>query len=95
MGFIIFIIIVCVIVMMFKSLAHQHNSHEDVQRELAAKYTNQEQEKSDDGKFDECGAVLYSGGTTGTTKGIMLSNLNCLSSFTWERGMGWAWKVGA
>lgn len=48
MGFIIFIIIVCVIVMMFKSLAHQHKSHEDVQRELAAKYTNQEQEKSDD-----------------------------------------------
>lgn len=48
MGFIIFIIIVCVIVMMFKSLAHQHNSHEDVQRELAAKYANQEQEKSDD-----------------------------------------------
>jgi hypothetical protein len=33
---------------MFKSLAHQHNSHEDVQRELAAKYTNQEQEKSDE-----------------------------------------------
>ena len=30
----------------------------------------------DTGKFDECGAVLYSGGTTGTTKGIMLSNLN-------------------
>ena len=30
----------------------------------------------DDGKFDECGAILYSGGTTGTTKGIMLSNLN-------------------
>ena len=30
----------------------------------------------DEGKFDECGAVLYSGGTTGTTKGIMLSNLN-------------------
>jgi len=29
-----------------------------------------------DGKFDDCGAVLYSGGTTGTTKGIMLSNLN-------------------
>ena len=29
-----------------------------------------------DGKFDECGAILYSGGTTGTTKGIMLSNLN-------------------
>lgn len=26
--------------------------------------------------FDECGAILYSGGTTGTTKGIMLSNLN-------------------
>ena len=48
MGILIFIIIVCVIVMMFKSLAHQHNSHEDVQRELAAKYANQEQEKSDD-----------------------------------------------
>ena len=31
---------------------------------------------ADDGKFDECGAILYSGGTTGTTKGIMLSNLN-------------------
>lgn len=49
MGILIFIIIVCVIVMMFKSLAHQHNSHEDVQRELAAKYANQEQDKSDDG----------------------------------------------
>lgn len=31
---------------------------------------------ADEGKFDDCGAVLYSGGTTGTTKGIMLSNLN-------------------
>ena len=30
----------------------------------------------DDGAFDECAAILYSGGTTGTTKGIMLSNLN-------------------
>ena len=30
----------------------------------------------DDGQYDECGAILYSGGTTGTTKGIMLSNLN-------------------
>ena len=30
----------------------------------------------DDGVFDECAAILYSGGTTGTTKGIMLSNLN-------------------
>ncbi len=30
----------------------------------------------DDGKAEDCGAVLYSGGTTGTTKGIMLSNLN-------------------
>ena len=30
----------------------------------------------DDGHFDDCGAILYSGGTTGTTKGIMLSNLN-------------------
>lgn len=30
----------------------------------------------DDGRFDDCGAILYSGGTTGTTKGIMLSNLN-------------------
>ena len=30
----------------------------------------------DQGTFDDCGAILYSGGTTGTTKGIMLSNLN-------------------
>ena len=30
----------------------------------------------DTGKFDECGAILYSGGTTGTTKGIQLTNLN-------------------
>ncbi len=31
---------------------------------------------ADEGQFDDCGAILYSGGTTGTTKGIMLSNLN-------------------
>ncbi len=31
---------------------------------------------ADDGKAGDCAAVLYSGGTTGTTKGIMLSNLN-------------------
>ena len=31
---------------------------------------------ADDSKFDDCGAILYSGGTTGTTKGIQLSNLN-------------------
>ena len=31
---------------------------------------------ADKGRFDDCGAILYSGGTTGTTKGIMLSNLN-------------------
>ena len=30
----------------------------------------------DDGKYNECGAILYSGGTTGINKGIMLSNLN-------------------
>ena len=30
----------------------------------------------DEGKAEACGAILYSGGTTGTTKGIMLSNLN-------------------
>ena len=29
---------------------------------------------SDDGKADQCGTILYSGGTTGTSKGIMLSN---------------------
>ena len=28
------------------------------------------------GTANDCGAILYSGGTTGTTKGIMLSNLN-------------------
>ena len=31
---------------------------------------------ADDGNYDACGAILYSGGTTGTTKGILLSNLN-------------------
>ena len=31
---------------------------------------------ADEGKFDDCGAILYSGGTTGTTKGIQLSNQN-------------------
>ena len=31
---------------------------------------------ADEGRGEECGAILYSGGTTGTTKGIMLSNLN-------------------
>ena len=30
----------------------------------------------DEGTYDSCGAILYSGGTTGTNKGIMLSNLN-------------------
>ena len=30
----------------------------------------------DTGNAADCGAILYSGGTTGTTKGIMLSNLN-------------------
>ena len=31
---------------------------------------------ADDGRADDCAAVLYSGGTTGTSKGIQLSNLN-------------------
>lgn len=31
---------------------------------------------ADDGKADDCGAILYSGGTTGVNKGIMLSNRN-------------------
>ena len=31
---------------------------------------------ADDGKADDCAAVLYSGGTTGTSKGIQLSNRN-------------------
>ena len=31
---------------------------------------------ADEGKFDDCAAILYSGGTTGTTKGIQLSNQN-------------------
>lgn len=30
----------------------------------------------DMGSYDDCGAILYSGGTTGTTKGIVLTNKN-------------------
>lgn len=31
---------------------------------------------ADNGRGDDCASILYSGGTTGTTKGIMLSNRN-------------------
>ncbi|MDD5954215.1 MAG: AMP-binding protein [Firmicutes bacterium] len=31
---------------------------------------------ADDGRADDCASILYSGGTTGTAKGIQLSNLN-------------------
>ena len=31
---------------------------------------------ADDGKADDCAVILYSGGTTGTSKGIMLSSRN-------------------
>ena len=31
---------------------------------------------ADEGKANDCAAILYSGGTTGTAKGIQLSNLN-------------------
>ena len=37
---------------------------------------SQVQLPADDGKADDCGVILYSGGTTGTSKGIMLSNRN-------------------
>ena len=43
---------------------------------LAAGRRSRESLPPDDGKFDDCGAILYSGGTTGTTKGIMISNPN-------------------
>ncbi len=45
-------------------------------RDVVAAGATVAQLPADIGKADDCGAILYSGGTTGTNKGIMLSNRN-------------------
>lgn len=58
MGIIIFLIIVGIMILMFKALAHQDNSHVHVQRELAAKYAPSEPEKSDDDLIAEAQRLI-------------------------------------
>ncbi len=45
-------------------------------KEMVKAGTSVKELPADDGKADDCAAILYSGGTTGTSKGIMLSSHN-------------------
>ena len=45
-------------------------------KEMLTAGTDLMQLPADDGKADDCAVILYSGGTTGTSKGIMLSSRN-------------------
>lgn len=45
-------------------------------KELLIAGTDIQSLPEDSGKAEDCAAILYSGGTTGTTKGILLSNKN-------------------